>query len=752
MGRYRLIKVLGTGGMGMVYLAEHTRIGGNVALKMLKPELSQKPEIVQRFFNEARASGAVNHPGIVKISDFDYHTDNSAYIVMELLHGESLEERLRRVKRIPVSDAVRIVRQCASALAAAHEAGIVHRDLKPGNIFLASDEEMEAGERSKILDFGIAKLAEPLTGGNLLTSTGSMMGTPAYMSPEQCRGAGRVDHRSDIYSLACVLFRTVCGRPPFIGEGAGDMIVGHMKEPLPPMRRFEPSVPPALEAIVAKGMAKAPDERYATIAEFGEALRAFRRAPSLAPPPEYDPHGPTQRVPQQKRWDEDGEPVAARASAPIASPGPAAVTPGAPRRASSAPPVATVPQGIPAVRVPPQAATGPDPARTPARAPSHDGYQPHASGAAAQPWAAAGASSPVGHAAASGGQTTLRTAASQRLPVSQRPRRRRLLVTVSASVLVGVVGVAALWPSEEPSEPVVLLPEQSDIGEPSAAVSPEEAAEQEAQAAAGAGGEGIGADDGEAALAAAKRALGEHDWATAQRLGKEILAGDPNHEQAKSLVDTATREARFAKALAAMGEALDAQQYKAAREHLLAIEEGSVVYDQARGAYERAHAEVVEKVTKHARAHACDDLAELAKAMPDEWDEAATAADDCRRAAKAEAETKQPSRPSPVQRKKRVDELMDDARTAAKSGQYGVALRHCNDALELEPRNRDALTICGMAACSLKDEGRAKRYYKRTPRARRAALAQVCLRHGVELEPKQPAIMKEINDPALQGR
>src|SRR5687768_15810409 len=197
--------------MGAVYLAEHSLIGRRAAIKSLLPSLSLQREIVDRFFNDAPATTSIPDPGIVQVFDFGFHTDATAFIVMEFLEGEPLDARIRRFTRLPVSDALRLTRQAAGSLAAAHARGIVHRDLKPENIFLVRDPEAQGGERPKILDFGIAKLGGD-NPNQMKTRTGAMMGTPVYMSPEQCRGAGLVDHRSDIYALACVLFHMLVGR------------------------------------------------------------------------------------------------------------------------------------------------------------------------------------------------------------------------------------------------------------------------------------------------------------------------------------------------------------------------------------------------------------------------------------------------------------------------------------------------------------------------------------------------------------
>jgi len=193
--------------MGSVWLAEHVALGRRAALKMLHPEFSNQPDIVSRFFNEARAATAIRDPGIVQVFDFGQHIDGRAYIVMELLEGEPLDRRLKREGALSIGDGLRLMRQVASTIGAAHTHGILHRDLKPENIYIVRDPEVLGGERAKVLDFGIAKLVGDQTG--VKTHTSAVMGTPAFMSPEQCRGAGQVDQRSDIYSLGCVTLITL---------------------------------------------------------------------------------------------------------------------------------------------------------------------------------------------------------------------------------------------------------------------------------------------------------------------------------------------------------------------------------------------------------------------------------------------------------------------------------------------------------------------------------------------------------------
>ena len=209
--------------MGEVYLAEHKYIARRAAIKFLLPELTGSAEVLARFFAEARATSVIEHPGIVQVVDCDVHRDGRAYIVMELLRGESLRAYLERVHSLADDEAggVAIFREIAAALAAAHRQGIVHRDLKPDNLFLhLSTGRPPATPVVKVLDFGIAKLLGQGGEGGTKTRTGQLLGTPLYMSPEQCRGARSVDHRSDVYSLGCIMYELFCGVPPYQGRGS----------------------------------------------------------------------------------------------------------------------------------------------------------------------------------------------------------------------------------------------------------------------------------------------------------------------------------------------------------------------------------------------------------------------------------------------------------------------------------------------------------------------------------------------------
>ncbi len=281
LGSYRITRAIGEGGMGTVYLAEHTLIGRQAAIKVLRPELCHRAELISRFFNEARAAGAVQHPCIVEIFDFGRRPDGSAFIVMELLHGEPLGIRLRRVHSLPEAQTASLVRQMCGGLAAAHAKGIVHRDVKPDNVFLLPDAFAVSGERVKILDFGIAKLAAEQLDSSMRTRTGTVLGTPAYMAPEQCKGTGEVDHRADLYSLGCILYAMVCGRPPFVSDGMGELMAKHIYEPAPPPSTLAP-VSPALEHVIMRALAKDPNARFGSADELAAALEVA--SPSGAHP------------------------------------------------------------------------------------------------------------------------------------------------------------------------------------------------------------------------------------------------------------------------------------------------------------------------------------------------------------------------------------------------------------------------------------------------------------------------------------
>jgi len=269
VGSYRIVSKLSIGGMGTVYRAEHKLIGKLAAVKVLHPELSTNREIVNRFFNEAKATTTIKHPGIVEVFDFGYMDSGHAYLVMEFLEGAPLARRLKQRGTLGEGEAAMILRSVCNALAAAHAKGIIHRDLKPDNIFLVPDPESPTGERPKVLDFGIAKLTEPGLAGEA-TKTGAVMGTPTYMSPEQCRGTGNVDHRADIYSLGCIFYELVSGRPPFISLGAGELLGAHLFLEPEPLSNHCSSISENGEKLVMALLHKKPERRVQTAKELAQ--------------------------------------------------------------------------------------------------------------------------------------------------------------------------------------------------------------------------------------------------------------------------------------------------------------------------------------------------------------------------------------------------------------------------------------------------------------------------------------------------
>jgi serine/threonine protein kinase len=271
VGNYQVTQKLGEGGMGSVYLAEHPQIGKKVALKVLHAEFSSNQDVVSRFFNEARAVNDIGHPNIVDIVDYGVIETTGqpmVYFIMEFLGGRSLAHLIRSEAPLPPERAFTIASQVADALAASHRKNIVHRDLKPDNIMLV--QRGRDADFVKLLDFGIAKLTGDQHGSSR-TRTGIVMGTPAYMSPEQCEGRGSVDLRTDIYALGIVLYEMLTGRVPFVGEGYGEILVQHLTQPPAPPSTFR-GLAPQIELVVLKALEKRPDLRYPNMEEFARAL------------------------------------------------------------------------------------------------------------------------------------------------------------------------------------------------------------------------------------------------------------------------------------------------------------------------------------------------------------------------------------------------------------------------------------------------------------------------------------------------
>ena len=284
---YRVVTELGSGGMGTVYFAEHTVIGRRAAIKVLNRDVSGNQEIVARFFTEAKAVNSIRHPNIVDITDFG-EVDSIYFIVMEMLEGETLGARMESARPIDEKAAVHILSQVASAVGAVNEHGIVHRDLKPENIFLTNHPDYP--DFVKVLDFGVVKLMGAPAEGAARTRAGAAIGTPAYMSPEQCLGDARLDHRSDVYSLGVVAYEMLTGGLPFVGDSL-EVMMGHARGVLVPPKERYPALSDRLNDVIVCALAKKPEARFASMRELRLALEAaiapVRAHP--APPAEAAP-------------------------------------------------------------------------------------------------------------------------------------------------------------------------------------------------------------------------------------------------------------------------------------------------------------------------------------------------------------------------------------------------------------------------------------------------------------------------------
>ncbi|OJY27828.1 MAG: hypothetical protein BGO98_41990 [Myxococcales bacterium 68-20] len=271
-GKYRIDRIVGAGGMCLVYEAEHVHLRQAVALKILKPELARDPTAVARFAQEAQAAAKLRSPNVARVYDVDRLPDGQPYITMELLVGHDLGTELQRRYALPVDLAVDYVRQAASGISEAHALGIVHRDLKPENLFLTELGAMTERRLVKILDFGIAKNIQE--GARKLTAPDAVFGTVDYMSPEQIRSASSVDHRTDIWALGVILFELLTGRTPFSGD-ARSIIAQIVSDPVVPPSRWVPTLPASLVSVVMRSLAKDPAARFQSAEELRRALAPF---------------------------------------------------------------------------------------------------------------------------------------------------------------------------------------------------------------------------------------------------------------------------------------------------------------------------------------------------------------------------------------------------------------------------------------------------------------------------------------------
>ncbi len=278
-GKYRLTRLLGRGGMGSVWEGVHSTLGNRVACKFIEPEYMGSVDAVTRFENEARAAASLKSKHVVDVYDHGVMPDGRPYIVMEFLEGEPLDARLSRVGALSLPETATIIQQVSRALYRAHSAGIIHRDLKPENIFLVWDDEDQT-DIVKVVDFGIAKFTDSSTSGvSSATRTGSIMGTPYYMSPEQARGLKNVDARADNWSLGVIAYEALTGYRPFDGEAVGDILVKICTSPPIPPSQVQPQLPEAVDVWMQKALSVDPSTRFQDVRELSDSLTTLAGAP-----------------------------------------------------------------------------------------------------------------------------------------------------------------------------------------------------------------------------------------------------------------------------------------------------------------------------------------------------------------------------------------------------------------------------------------------------------------------------------------
>ena len=725
-GHYRVTEKIGEGGMAEVFAAQHQLLGKQVAVKLLRPQMSMNEDIVRRFFNEAQAAARIEHPSITSVLDYGYTPQGNAYLVMELLKGENLRQRLKRLEKLPLDMSIRVMRQLASVMQAAHRHGIVHRDLKPDNIFLVPDADLEGGERVKVLDFGLAKLAE--LAGSVVTAAGAVFGTPAYMAPEQALDAGRADHRADIYALGCIFYRCICGTAPF-GFGGINVMMAHLNHTPRPLIERQPDTPPHLDAIVMRMLEKAPERRFQSCDEFLGAL--LGRAPGPGPDGDFVEDARTT------------EPMKALDAREYLASAKTKILGSYPKTLAAA-----------AVPIPPSHASQAGIWAPPSPPPS------------SPPRAAGERGSDAGHVItgelSAAAPAPLSTAAIAALPSMELPS----LVLIEDNADDGDtdrVEVSEIHSESRSSLQAITIARLAPPPAPAPAQMPR-----------GVIAALLGTASALLALALSAALLsagddageGEGVRAVAQEPGEaavEVVTPAPDDPMKE--VYAALEQARWDQAADALERARSADDGTRSGEiavianRIAAGREAKVAFMRFQAAVaEGEFAEVVEELGKLRALPAADvyeaEAGDLYRDARADWERtlserAAALSDDgqCDAIAKLHGEAAtvlgdgdgDPPTFDDVQRRceqRRLARLVGQSRDAYRRAEYELAHRVCRQALDSAPDNAEALAVCGLAACKLSRGAKALRYLKALPSREQTQLRQSCTEMGVSLKAK----------------